>query len=547
MSFHLFRINELYSNPTGTIQFIELTVGNFNGESHWAGVAISSSREGVTHTFTFPSDLPSSRTANKSVLVATQAFADLGLVAPDFIMPAGFLFTSGGSLNFGGVDTITYAELPVDGVRSLARSGDQISATPTNFAGTAVSVPVLNALEINGSSSNDVLTGTTSNERIDGQAGNDTLSSGGGNDLLLGGTGDDVIHSGSGNDTIDGGDGYDYLYFSAATAGVVINLATGTANGGAGSDSIAGVELVFGSSFNDTFIGNDASVGFLGGDGNDTITGGAGRDHLEGNGGDDTIDGLGGVDIVAYYSAAFAVNVNLTTGQATGGLGKDTLRNIEDVTGSVFGDTLTGSTGDNRLEGSDGNDTLISTRGNDTLDGGSGVDTLVFALARSTYTLQRSAGGTYSIEKPDSAGADTLVSVERLQFADRKIALDIDGHAGTTAKVLGAVFGADSVHNLAYVGIGLGLLDDGMSYQDLMQLALNVRLGADTSHQAVVNLLYTNVIGNAPPPDDLAFFTGLLDSGTLTPAGLGVIAANTPQNAVRIDLVGLQESGIAFV
>ena len=47
MSFHLFRINELYSNLNGTIQFIELKVGNFNGESHWAGVAISSSREAV--------------------------------------------------------------------------------------------------------------------------------------------------------------------------------------------------------------------------------------------------------------------------------------------------------------------------------------------------------------------------------------------------------------------------------------------------------------------------------------------------------------------
>ncbi|MCQ1548762.1 MAG: DUF4214 domain-containing protein [Candidatus Accumulibacter phosphatis] len=190
---------------------------------------------------------------------------------------------------------------------------------------------------------------------------------------------------------------------------------------------------------------------------------------------------------------------------------------------------------------------MISTHGNDALDGGNGVDTLVFSLARSTYTLQRSASGTYSIEKPDSAGTDALVSVERLQFADRKVALDLDGNAGSTAKVLGAVFGADSVYNLAYVGIGLGLLDGGMSYQDLMQLALDVRLGASATHQAVVNLLYTNVIGNAPPPDDLAFFTGLLDSGTLTPAGLGVIAANTQQNAVKIDLVGLQESGIAFV
>ena len=33
--------------------------------------------------------------------------------------------------------------------------------------------------------------------------------------------------------------------------------------------------------------------------------------------------------------------------------------------------------------------------------------------------------------------------------------LDLDGHAGMTARILGAVFGASSIGNSAYVGIGL--------------------------------------------------------------------------------------------
>lgn len=86
-----------------------------------------------------------------------------------------------------------------------------------------------------------------------------------------------------------------------------------------------------------------------------------------------------------------------------------------------------------------------------------------------------------------------------------------------------------------------------MSYQDLMQLALDARLGTGASHEAVVTLLYTNVTGGAPPPDALAFFTKLLDNGTYTPASLGVMAAETPQNAINIDLVGLSEVGIGFV
>jgi len=62
-----------------------------------------------------------------------------------------------------------------------------------------------------------------------------------------------------------------------------------------------------------------------------------------------------------------------------------------------------------------------------------------------------------------------------------------------------------------------------------------------------VTLLYTNVIGSAPSPDTLAFFTSLLDSGAHTPASLGVLAADTAQNAANINLVGLSEVGIDFV
>ena len=119
MTFHLYRINELYSNGDGSVQFIEMTVGNFNGEGFWTGNSISVSQGGTTHSFTFPTDLPSETTANTTVLIATKGFANLGLVRPDYIIPAGFLFTSGGgSVNYAGVDSFTYTQLPTT-VRQL--------------------------------------------------------------------------------------------------------------------------------------------------------------------------------------------------------------------------------------------------------------------------------------------------------------------------------------------------------------------------------------------------------------------------------------------
>ena len=76
MSFHLFHINELYSNANGAIQFIELTIGNINGESFWQGQSIDVIQGNAVHSFRFTTNLPNPNTANKSVLIATQGFAE---------------------------------------------------------------------------------------------------------------------------------------------------------------------------------------------------------------------------------------------------------------------------------------------------------------------------------------------------------------------------------------------------------------------------------------------------------------------------------------
>lgn len=542
MSFHLYRITEIYSNPSGTVQFIELSVGNSNGESFWAGLRLQSMAGGVTLSFSFPSNLPSSNTANTTVLIATQGFADLGLVTPDFIIPNGFVFVGGGTLDFAGVDSVTHGSLPGNGQQSLDRNGVAANATPRNFAGATASLPLP---LLQGTDGPDELSGSALSERIEGGAGNDTLRSGGGNDRLNGGEGDDNVHSGPGNDSLDGGPGWDHLYFGEASAGVHIDMRSGTASGGAGSDVFSNFELLFGSRFADTFIGHDQGVGFLGGDGNDTISGGAGNDRLEGNGGDDHIDGKEGVDSVAYYSASGPVVVNLAAGSASGGLGNDTLVSIEDVVGSVFADTLTGSPANNLLDGSDGNDHLLATAGDDVLLGGLGLDRASYPLARSAYTLRVGTGDyPFVLEKPDAAGSDRLRSVERLHFSDRALALDLDAAAGQVAKLLGAVFGRAAVANALYAGIGLKLVDEGMGYEALGALA--VAAAGKSAPAEVVALLWTNVVGSAPTAEQAAPYVAMLNQG-MSIGALAVLAADTALNMANINLVGLAQSGLDFL
>lgn len=141
-SFHTFSIDELYSNADGNVQFVELLESSgFNGQNLLAGHALISSNGSATKTFMFPSNLSSSATANRRVLVATQGFADLGIVRPDYIIPAGFLSTSGGTVDFAGVSSIGYASLPVDGVLSRNAGGTTGVNSPTNFAGVSGSIP----------------------------------------------------------------------------------------------------------------------------------------------------------------------------------------------------------------------------------------------------------------------------------------------------------------------------------------------------------------------------------------------------------------------
>jgi hypothetical protein len=195
--------------------------------------------------------------------------------------------------------------------------------------------------------------------------------------------------------------------------------------------------------------------------------------------------------------------------------------------------------------GSAANDTLTGTSGNDTIDGGAGIDTAVYTGTRASYTIARTSTGFAVSGGAD--GSDTLTNIERLQFANTRVATDLAGNAGITAKILGAVFGASFVSNKEYVGIGLGYLDAGMSYQDLMQLALDAKLGAGFSNTAVVDLLYQNLVGVPPSDADRSYWLGTLTSGQFSQASLGVMAADHDLNTTNINLVGLAQTGIEYV
>ena len=186
--------------------------------------------------------------------------------------------------------------------------------------------------------------------------------------------------------------------------------------------------------------------------------------------------------------------------------------------------------------------------GDHTINAGLGYDMWAYPLARSAYTLHATATPSqYKLEKPAAAGTDTLNNIDRLQFSDMHVALDFDNHlgnAGKVAKLLGAVFGKEAVHNKAYAGIGLWTLDGGMvTYETLASGALQVT--GKTSPADVVALLWTNLVGSAPTAAEAAPYIAMLDGG-MTAGALVVMAAEHPLNAANIDLAGLAQTGLEY-
>jgi hypothetical protein len=140
-SFHAFQIEQIFSNADGSVQFVVLheSIG-FNGQQFLEGHTFTAFPSGgMVNQVMFPSSLPNGNTAGKRVLIASQGFAALSIVTPDYVIPNGFIPLAG-TINYAGVDQVTYSTLPSDGVRAITRTGMPIPNLATNFAGQTGSV-----------------------------------------------------------------------------------------------------------------------------------------------------------------------------------------------------------------------------------------------------------------------------------------------------------------------------------------------------------------------------------------------------------------------
>ena len=449
-----------YTNITGITQLTFVDARNYQVTVNEAFVV---NNHNTLNALTFKATSTGSITVNAST-VTTGSVNVTGSSANDLVTGgAGNDIISGGSgadtLSGGAGDDQIFGNAGNDVLDGGA--GNDIVSFASAASGVTVNMGAGTASDGDGGtdaiSNFEIVVGSAFADQITGGTGADTISGGSGNDTISGADGGDFLVGNAGNDVLNGGNGTDTISFASATAGVTVNMGTGTASDGdGGTDTILNFEHLFGSGFADILRGGANNDTFSGGAGADSISGGAGFDYvdyqnapaainanlatgtvrdghgstdalvdiegvigsagadtLKGSSGDDlfnarsgndTIDGGGGNDFIIYEDATIsAANINLSTGSATDGEGgTDTFTNIEGAVGSIFADTITGSGA--ALEFFDGR------AGNDTIDGGGGVDWVGSLKATAAVNVNLTTGTATD----GLGGTDTLTNIENV-------------------------------------------------------------------------------------------------------------------------------------
>jgi hypothetical protein len=194
------------------------------------------------------------------------------------------------------------------------------------------------------------------------------------------------------------------------------------------------------------------------------------------------------------------------------------------------------------------------------IDAKSGIDTVIYRGKYSEYKISFTGNSEVNvISRSSRADADTLINVERLEFFDKNIALDLapTEAAGQAVLLLGAVLPGKLVYDdskQALLGSVINFFDQNFT---LAQLS-----------GAILRLPIWDVLTNKTAPSTADIATYLVEnvySGTqttaITIAAISTMNTEIPENQgnylaslaasaanqIHVDLVGVQATGLTYL
>lgn len=208
---------------------------------------------------------------------------------------------------------------------------------------------------------------------------------------------------------------------------------------------------------------------------------------------------------------------------------------------------IVGTAGNDTLTGTAANDSFNGLAGNDIINGGAGLDTAIYAGKRADFTIT-AAGANFTVQdKTGAEGTDTLNQVERLQFADMSVALDVNGTAAVAYRIYQAAF--NRTPDLPGLGYWIGQMDKGSTLNQVaasfvISAEFKQLYGANISDNAFLTALYSNVLHRTPDQAGFDYWNKEISRG-VTRADILASFSESTENQVQV--VAKIQNGIDFI
>ena len=140
----------------------------------------------------------------------------------------------------------------------------------------------------------------------------------------------------------------------------------------------------------------------------------------------------------------------------------------------------------------------------------------------------------------------SLVDVERLKFADAKIAFDTDGNAGDALQLLYAVSKDQYLNNDGVKGLAIELIDKAADRNEIVDYVMGVLAGPFWDLNDISSVLAKNVYGLELTAATENLITDLMEASEWDVYDFFWAIAESETVSSAIGLVGLSDSGITY-
>lgn len=181
------------------------------------------------------------------------------------------------------------------------------------------------------------------------------------------------------------------------------------------------------------------------------------------------------------------------------------------------------------------------------MDGGAGLDRVVYAETRAANTIVRQADGSFRVAH--GAASDTLTGIERVQFSDTMVALDIgvDGTAGQAYRIYQAAF--NRTPDTDGLGFWINVMDHGATLAQVTQsfvasAEFRNLYGAQPSNAEILTRYYQNVLHRAADQAGFDYWLDVMDHHGGSAAAVLADFGQSEENVAA--LVGVLQNGVSY-